>query len=311
MFCMNNKVLIIGFGSIGQRHACVLESIGCKVSILSQHTGICKYPVFKSLNIALEQTPDYVVIANETEKHYETLSLLTRLGYQGKIFVEKPLFHSINLDIGILKNIVNQVYVGYVMRFHPLMQQAKEWLKGQAIYSINAYCGQYLPQWRPNSDYRKSYSAKNLGGGVVNDLSHELDYLQFLAGEWNSVVSIGGHITNLEIESEDIVSFLLTTKRCKNIVCQLNYWDKNTQRFCIINAEKGTCTMDFISNTLMINKNISHYPQERNQMFSEMHKKILKEEGDLCIFEDALSVVRLINTIRESRIKNIWIKNSK
>ena len=308
---MNNKVLIIGFGSIGQRHACVLDAVGCKVFVLSQHVDVCKYLTFKSLEVALEQKPDYVVIANETEKHYETLDLLTKLEYRGKIFVEKPLFHSIDLDISNFKNIVNQIYVGYVMRFHPLIQQAKEWLKSQEIYSINAYCGQYLPERRPNSDYRKSYSAKVLGGGVINDLSHELDYLQFLAGEWDSVISIGGHITNLEIEAEDMVSFLLMTKRCKNIVCQLNYWDKNTQRFCIINAEKGTCTMDFISNTLTINKNIFHYPQERNQMFAKMHKKILKKEGDLCIFEEALSVVRLIDAIKESRIKKIWIKRKR
>lgn len=71
----------------------------------------------------------------------------------------------------------------------------------------------------------------------------------------------------------------------------MNYWDENTQCFCIINAEKGSCTIDFIANTLTINKNILHYPRDRNQTFVEMHKKILQNKGDYCTFKNALRVV--------------------
>lgn len=308
---MVSNVLIIGFGSIGQRHALVLKQMGYDVFVLSQHTDFCEYPVFKDLQTALEQKPDYVVVANETEKHYATLALLGDFKYDGKIFVEKPLFHSAELNIDKIKEMVQQIYVGYVLRSHPLIQKAKEWLNGQKIYSINSYCGQYLPDWRPEKDYRKNYSAKKVGGGVVNDLSHELDYLQFLAGTWNSVVALGGHITDLEIESEDMVGCLMTTENCENVVCQLNYWDRNTQRFCVINAEKGTCTVDLVSNVLTINKSVSCWFQERNQMFTEMHKNILQCKSNLCRFSDALDVVRLVSAIKESYNKKLWIRKGK
>lgn len=306
---MGNKVLIIGLGSIGKRHAQVLKKLGCSLSVLSQHGNSSDLIIFKDLQTALSRHPDYIIIANETENHYQTLVSLASVDYQGKILVEKPLFHTSEIALNPFKNITSKIYVGYVMRFHNLIQRAKEWLEGQKIYSINCYCGQFLPTWRPNTDYRRSYSAQKPGGGVLRDLSHELDYLQFLTGEWQSVVATQGHLTNLEIDTEDISSFLLKTERCENIVCQLNYWDHNVQRYCIINSEKGTCTLDFISNTLTINQKTDSCSQERNQMFQEMHINVLTKNGkNVASFYDSLSVLSLINGIEKSYHTRKWIQ---
>lgn len=222
------KVLVIGFGSIGQRHATILKNLGCEVSILSFHATDAPYPTFKTLQSALRILPDYIIIANETERHYDTLSSLVDLEYRGKVFIEKPIFHTSAVDFNKFRHLSQQIYVGYVIRFNPLLAKAKEWLQWQTIYAMNIYCGQYLPDWRTNNDYTRSYSAKNLGGGVIRDLSHELDYMQWLVGSWTSVIALGGHITSLDIESEDAISCLVKTEHCKQIACQLNIGIKIT-----------------------------------------------------------------------------------
>jgi len=61
-----------------------------------------------------------------------------------------------------------------------------------------------LPDWRPWQDYSQSYSAKKeLGGGVVLDLIHELDYSYWLFGEFYELKSFTGKVSNLKIETND------------------------------------------------------------------------------------------------------------
>ena len=44
-------------------------------------------------------------------------------------------------------------------------------------------CNSFLPNWRSNRDYRKSSSLKKVeGGGVLLELSHEIDYIRNLFG---------------------------------------------------------------------------------------------------------------------------------
>ena len=53
-----------------------------------------------------------------------------------------------------------------------------------AVHAVRCEIGQYLPAWRPDADYRTTVSAqKALGGGVLLELSHELDLLRWVFGE--------------------------------------------------------------------------------------------------------------------------------
>ena len=174
------KCLVIGYGSIGRRHTEVLQSLGHEVSVVSGHLQNSDLAVFGDIRSAyVGRQFDYVVIASETSAHADTLKhLLHAAGRQTVCLVEKPLWafpeQHINLD-GV------KIAVGYVLRAHPLLRTVKNILKNKKIYSCRASCGQYLPDWRPDSDYRKCYSAeKKRGGGVLRDLSHELDYMQML-----------------------------------------------------------------------------------------------------------------------------------
>ena len=157
------KIVIIGYGSIGRRHASILKENfkNCKI-FLHTKQKVKKFRSFKDFKYIKFIKPDYVIIASETYKHLKQLTYLEE-NFKGiKILIEKPLFHQFNKFK--VKN--NKVYVGYNLRFHPLLQILKENIKNRKIWSVQIICGSYLPSWRKNIDYRKSYSSKKNGGGV-------------------------------------------------------------------------------------------------------------------------------------------------
>src|SRR6185369_13479350 len=72
----------------------------------------------------------------------------------------------------------------------------------------------YLPNWRPGTDYRTSYSARRAhGGGIVLEGVHEIDYVRWMAGEVASVSAWAGRLSGLDIDSEDCA---LITLHCKS-----------------------------------------------------------------------------------------------
>jgi len=86
------RSLVIGYGSIGTRHARILKELGCDVGVLSQRV-IDFDRSYHDLKTALHDLkPEYVMIANRTSEHYPTLCALVKEGFKGVILVEKPLF---------------------------------------------------------------------------------------------------------------------------------------------------------------------------------------------------------------------------
>ncbi len=298
------KVLLIGFGSIGKRHYEVLSQIPQVQSIdivTKQKIGdkTC-YKDFKDVyNI---NQYDYFVIASETNKHFEQLKFLEENAKNKVVFCEKPLFQSTqNLEI---KN--NQVFVGYVLRFHPLLEKLKELLKDEKIIIVNAKCGQYLPSWRPNTDYKDCYSAKKEeGGGVLLDLSHEIDYIQWLCGQINDIKSYQVKISDLEISSDDLTMLIGKTNKNIFVNISIDYISKITHRKLLVETFEHTYELDFIANTLIKKNKIRleetySFPNlERNLMFEKMHLDIFQEQKTICTFREALEVMDTISTIQE------------
>ena len=151
------NVLIIGYGSIGKRHEEVLRDIDgiSNIDIVSKQ-NIKDKQVYSSLVKVPLENYDYFVVSSETFQHFEQLSYINNKVKNKIIFCEKPLFETYQ---DILLN--NEVYVGYVLRFHPLMQILKELTTDEIIYFVSIESGSYLPSWRKGSDYKKSYSASS------------------------------------------------------------------------------------------------------------------------------------------------------
>lgn len=303
------KSLVIGYGSIGQRHARILKDIGLEVSIVSRRMQ-GEPNVYKDLQSAFQANVyDYIVIANETFAHFDTLEqiLNNNFNFTGKILVEKPLFaqmESCDFDC-------SNTFVAYNLRFHPLIMLLKTMLVDEQIISVNAYAGQYLPSWRSNADYTTCYSAfRERGGGVLRDLSHELDYLTKLFGEWYSLAASMSKISDLNIQSEDYVQVSYKTKQQVHISVELNYLDRIIQRFVIVQTYNKTIKIDFINNNINCNGEIQQLETvDRDFTYKKQHEALLNNSTHCCSFEEGLKVVKMIEAVEKSSLNKEWVNN--
>ncbi|SFV68618.1 Legionaminic acid biosynthesis protein PtmF [hydrothermal vent metagenome] len=297
------KALLIGYGSIGKRHDEVLSNFSEIASIdIVTKQAIEGRTTYKSLQeIENISQYSYFIIASETIKHYQQLAYLDMHLKNKTIFCEKPLFASKRA----LEIVHNEVFVGYVLRFHPLLVKLKTLLQNETVINVNIKCGQYLPAWRPERDYRESYSAKKEeGGGVLLDLSHEIDYLQWLFGKMKEIKSYQVKISDLEIDSDDIT--LLIGKTDKNIMVSLSldYISKISHRRVHVDTIESSYALDFITNRLIkkdrngVEELYSIANLERNFMFEKMHQSILTDKKNICSFNEGLDVMDTIATIQ-------------
>jgi len=305
------KVLLIGYGSIGKRHAEILNKIEKikRIDIVTSQNiknsyGKCFISMQKIDNF---KEYDYFVIANETYKHFDTLKYITQKVSGKKILVEKPLFcKTRKLDISN-----NIVYVAYNLRFHPIIEEIFNILKNKKAIFANLIAGQYLPTWRPNIDYRQSYSAsEQKGGGVLRDLSHEIDYVNFLFSEIKHLYVINKKISNLEISSDDIFTAIGETKSGTIVNITLDYISKTPLRKIVIHTLNKTLKADLIKNYIKIFDKFGKYQTikkkvKRSDSYLKMHLSFINDKTEnLCSFKEGLKVMELIDQVKLKRRLN-------
>lgn len=298
------NVLLIGFGSIGRRHYDVLSKFSQIESIdLITKQQINNIHSFKFLeevdNINIY---DYFVIATQTNKHFEQLKYLEENVENKLIFCEKPLFET-KKNLLIKKN---KVFIGYVLRFHPLLKKLKTFLEDETVIKVNVDCGQYLPTWRPNSNYKDCYSAKKEeGGGVLLDLSHEIDYVQWLFGKITEIKSYQVKISDLEIDSDDLTMLIGKTNKNVFVNVSMDYISKITHRRILVDTLNGSYELDFIANKLLTKNKAGleekyDFPNlERSYLFEQMHTSILTHNQNICDYQNGLEVMDTISRIQE------------
>ena len=147
------------------------------------------------------------------------------------------------------------VYVGFQMRFNPVVKKLKSLVENKKIgkiTSVRLEVSEYMPNFHKYEDYRNSYtSRKELGGGVILSQIHELDYLQWIFGKPNSVLAYGGKISDLEIDVEDSVTALISINKKGEdgnipISLHMDFLQKNAKRKCIVYGTKGRIEADLI-----------------------------------------------------------------
>ena len=193
----NYKIAFVGLGSIATRHLknvhVYLASRGdsCMVDLYRSSLG---RPMAEELQpfvansflyaneIPAERVYDVVFVTNPTSMHYETITRFAN--HTDAFFIEKPVFDSTKVDEHIFKMIEDkESYVACPLRYNPVLQYVKDNVDLKNVYCARAISSSYLPDWRPEQDYRNTYSAhKDMGGGVSIDLIHEWDYLTWLFG---------------------------------------------------------------------------------------------------------------------------------
>ena len=259
------KLLIIGCGSTGQRHLRNLKIIttGEIIAYRTRKKEVKKLEnkyhiqTYSNLEEALNQKPDAVLVTNPTSLHIQ--SALTAAKHGCHLFIEKPLSHTLDgIDelIGIVhkKNLV--VLVGCNLRFHPCLQFIKKLLNEKRIgkvVSARVQMGQYLPDWHPWEDYRTMYSAQqSLGGGIILDAIHDLDYISWLLGDVTQVFSFSDKLSNLDIDTEDVAEILLRFKSGTIVEVHLDYVQRYPSRSCEIIGDEGSIILDINKGTVKV-----------------------------------------------------------
>jgi predicted dehydrogenase len=257
--------LVVGLGSIGRRHARNWAALRLgPLAVCHQARAPAPQPEplgveareYYSLSPALEtEQPDVVLVTNPTSLHVETACMAVRAG--AHVFIEKPLGHQL---IGIAdllqtaKQQRRQLMVGYQLRFHPGLQRLRRLVDDNAIGRVvtaRAEAGEYLPDWHPWEDYRISYSGRReLGGGAVLTLSHELDALCWLLGAPRRLSSVAGHASSLEIDTEDVAELILQFAGGQTASVHVDYVRRPPRRILELVGEDGVLRWDYDANRL-------------------------------------------------------------
>jgi len=302
------RALVIGFGSVGQRHARILEELGLEVGIVSRREGVHAV-LFQTIESACDHfRPDYVVVANETTAHRASLIALQEKHYANPLLVEKPLWSSRERP---LARAIPQLYVGYNLRFHSALLALRNALTGQRVISAEIHCGSWLPSWRPGRDYSKTSSALRAnGGGVLHDLSHELDYANWLFGPWQRITALGGHLSKLSIETDDVSMILAEMAGCPALSISLNYIERQSRRGMIVNTDDDTLILDLEAGTLTSARKgaILVPPFVLDETYRNEHRAILDgKTADLCDYEHALHVIDMMAAVEKSIDGATWV----
>jgi predicted dehydrogenase len=189
-----------------------------------------------------------------------------------------------------------------------------------ALFSVRCDVGQYLPTWRPQSDYRNGVSAKKeLGGGVLLELSHEIDYLRWIFGEVDWVSAILTQQSKLEIDVEDsahlTIGFLPTGSEHPLVgTLNLDFIRHDHTRICVVIGEKGTLRWNGLTGEVDLfeagarkwRKLYEHEPQSDETYRAEWRDfldSIYQNKAPIIPGEDGKRVLEIIEAARISAIK--------
>ena len=293
------RTLIIGYGSAGRKHFLALKKIR-KISQIKILSNFNKYKKFRiKKEEVVKYNPHYIVICNHTSEHYNSLKFINENLKEKIILVEKPLFHKPqNYN---LKN-KNNVYVGYTLRYHPIVRFLKKFVKSRKINLVEISCNSYLPTWRSNINYSKSNSAKKkYGGGALLELSHEIDYLNFIFGKFKFKFKFKSKLSPMLTNVEDFYQIIAHSNKIKHINLKVNIFDIFKERKIKIIGNNFSILSDLIKNNVTIfnkNKIISKNFEKKNYLL-EQHKDILNNKKYISSYKNGLDILKIISKIKK------------
>ncbi|GAB3170387.1 Gfo/Idh/MocA family protein [Telluribacter humicola] len=285
MIKYTDDILVLGGGSIGERHIGILWELGYRNIHLYRQRNLpfrtldpARVQVFTDFERVADIAPKVAIICTPTALHVsQTLACVERGMH---VLVEKPLSHTSEgiqeLRQAALKQQV-LVQVAYMLRYHPLLQRVKHIIEDGTwgkLLSMQSYWGEYLPDWHPWEDYRTSYAArKELGGGAALTLSHDLDLLNWLAGcALDSWQTVKNYRSSLEVDVEAGADILLSYQSGTTAHCHLNFYERIPRRYYRFVLEEGTLELDYYAATLRLLRPTSSDVEriegfDRNQLF--------------------------------------------
>ena len=271
------EICLVGLGSIGQRHLgnihAVARKLGLEVATDVMEPRELDYlsPELRALvrkrfaSLGEIGRYDMIFVTNPSQMHAETLAAAKDKA--DAFFVEKPVFTS-ELDEAAVAAYADErrFYVACPIRHTRVYGFLEDFVKQSRIFCARSICSSYLPEWRPGTDYRRTYAAQKSAGGVKLDLIHEFDYLFSLFGIPKESRLLDGKFSDLEIQSVDGVSFIGRYPD-KTLELHLDYYGRVPRREIELYTSDDVVVCDFIKTEIRFLKSGKRIDlsEERNE----------------------------------------------
>ena len=322
-----SRILICGFGSIGRRHFDIIRSNWphVEVGILSHHalstfnnnSDTCQ--VFSSLEQSIAWMPTAAIISSPASLHLKQAIALSEARIP--FLLEKPVGTGLESPadwmkfVRLSKNL--PILVGYVLRHDPCFSYIDKGLKEGRfgdVVECDFYCGSWLPEWRPDRDYRQCVSAKlSEGGGALLELSHELDLALYLLGPIGVHSAILSNSGLLDIDVEDQVQILATSANQIISTIRLNFCTNPPKRNVTLRSTKGEVFWNLIensvsfvdNNSVLIDTYCSSVSASDRYYFQLLHffECVSGDQFPACSLHDGLQVLEFVKEVRAKSSK--------
>lgn len=280
-----NSVAIAGFGSIGRRHARLLKQMWPDTDIVLVRSGSGVTWPEEELAIATVKTPEEAlefgvraaIISSPASFHLSQANDFISGGVP--VLVEKPLSNCLEGAIKFEKLVSSlglPVLVGYTFRHSPVLNFYLACLKDPSMgapISARIECNTYLPSWRPGQDFRSTVSARSdLGGGVLLELSHELDYANLFFGPFSTVEARTLSETSLNLDVETLARLKLKSQTGVEIEVILDFYNRTESRKCVLQMSTGVLILDLLAQKVVWvprdgGREEWHFPHDRDDIY--------------------------------------------
>jgi predicted dehydrogenase len=321
------RFLVVGTGSIGRRHCRNLVALGHAVMAwdddparLDELHDVPSVEIAGSLDEALGAKPDAALICTPPSSHVKIAREALDSG--AHLFIEKPLAVTTSDALPLVVEAERHgriLAVGFNLRFLPSLRQVKTLLDDNRVgkvLSVRAEFGSYLPDWRPGRDYRLNYAVRSeLGGGILLDAIHELDYLTWFFGDVSEVSGTVEHKSRLAGDTEDLAEITLRFKSGVLAQVHLDYFQRIYHRTLKVIGDVGTILWDFSEQTVTVlapdaAPKAMKLDGDRNQMYVDELRQFESclegSESPIVDGREALRSLRLVDAVKRSSGRDRW-----
>jgi len=322
----NKRIIIFGFGSISRKYVRLIKKNFPDIEVFIISAG--NINIYREINLIdgyyidhsniKELKPDGIIIASPATQHLS--DTLNCLDLNIPILIEKPISNSLKNVYNFQNKILekkSKILIGYVLRYSNNANLFKKNISNHNLGDLlfaRVSCSSYLPDWRPGQDYRRTVSASSkYGGGVLLELSHEIDYANWFFGPFLKVQAVLKNSGTLDIDVEDTADLILTNSQGINIVVHLDFCSRYPIRECKLYGSKATMNLDFLDKkieivdsehkTLFFNKedDLEHLFVKQLTFFL---KGVFHEDFIINNVNDSIETLKIIESARMSNQLN-------
>lgn len=319
------RILIVGGGSVGRRHAKNLHALGASIAcfdprrerIDQARADVPLEAEYDTWGAALRavNVHDAVVIASPPSFHVEQAIACLEAGVP--VLLEKPVSPDLASAERLQAVVVRSeapLLVGYTYRWWPPLIELRRRLAAGAIGTLRHarfVMSAHLADWHPWERYQDFFMAsRELGGGALLDESHFLDLMLWLFGPPDALTGRAEHLSSLEITTDDNVDVSAEYGSGLRVVIHLDLFGRPHEKSVTVTGENGTLWCGFDPNVLREsadaagNWGITAFECERNEMFVGVAREFLevvaRRQTPTCTAADGADVLRLVEMVRTS-----------